>query len=578
MKKLNDILESRISQAIHTVTEQDCPALVKVSADAKFGDYQANGVMAAAKKAKTNPRQLAEQIVTALDVADICQPPEIAGPGFINLRIKDEFLAEHLLEMNADKDRLAIEKTETPKTIVVDYSGPNIAKQMHVGHLRSTIIGDCISRMYEFEGHTVIRQNHIGDWGTQFGKVILGLWHLCMATEIHKEPYYKDELEHINRNKDNRDELYQICLNIRNRHENDYLEDQEKEFGDANITFGPFLQRLPEIAKKIWPDILASYQYVNVLDDILVGMNFSISSRKIVNNEVEQIQIPYENLSRYITVMLQRSNPKHDKQERDAWNAVKEITMQHCNKIYKRLNVTLKHPRDTRGESFYKNMLSDVVETLKQKQLAVESDGAICVFPEGFQNKEGNWLPFIIQKTDGASLYATTDLAAVRYRIEGIEYCNKIYHTEKIIYVTDARQSQHFQMLFAVVKMAGWERGRLARNNIELEHVTFGSILGENGKPLKTRSGENVKLEELLDKAEQQAQSVVEAKNPDLPAEQKNEIAKAVGIGAVKYADYSNNRNSDFIFSFDKMLAMEGNTAPLYAIRLRPHPVDCAQR
>lgn len=463
MKILTDILEERISQAIRTVTSlPDFPALVALSKNPKFGDYQANGVMAAAKQLKTKPRQLAQQIVDKLDLNDICETPEIAGPGFINLRLKDEFLADRLLEINADPDRLSIDKTDTPQTVVVDYSGPNIAKQMHVGHLRSTIIGDCIARLYEFEGHQVIRQNHIGDWGTQFGMLT------CY-------------LDYKNMGKNGVSDLE--------------IPDMEAFYKEAKNLF----DTLPEFADR-------SRQYVVKLQS---------GEEHVLFN----------------------------------WRVIRKQSISHCQKLYDTLGVTLTN-KDIKGESEYNNYLPNVVETLKQKRLAVESDGAMCVFPPGFQNKEGDPLPFIIQKSDGAFLYATTDLAALRFRIEEL-------NADKIIYVTDARQAQHFNMLFAVAKMAGW-----TNEHIQLEHVTFGTMLGEDGKPFKTRTGGTVKLKDLLDEAVERAQSVVEEKNPDLPAEQKKQIAQAVGIGAVKYADYSNNRNSDYIFSFDKMLAMEGNTAP----------------
>ena len=464
MKLLTDILEQRVGKAIVEVTgEADCPAIIQPSKNPAFGDYQANGVMAAAKKEKTNPRQLAEQIVAVLEIDDICEPPEIAGPGFINLRLKDEFLADRLLEMNTDRERLAIEKTESPKTVVIDYSGPNIAKQMHVGHLRSTIIGDCISRMYEFEGHTVIRQNHIGDWGTQFGMLIA-------------------------------------------------------------------------LLKEQYPEILKNPDSVQIAD--LEGF-YQDAKTKSDNDEA------FAQTARDEVLKLHN----HNQDTMTIWHHIVDESRKHYQPIYEQLSVTLKSD-DERGESFYADNLADVVETLKQKELAVESDGAICVFPEGFQNKDGNPLPFIIQKTDGAFLYATTDLAALRFRINELK-------ADKVIYVTDARQAQHFNMLFAVAKMAGW-----THDDLDLMHVTFGTMLGTDGKPFKTRTGGTVKLKDLLEEAVERAQTVVEEKNPDLPVEQKNQIAQAVGIGAVKYADYSNNRNSDFIFSFDKMLAMEGNTAP----------------
>ncbi len=464
MKPITTILDERISAAIASVTgATDCPALIIPAKNSQFGDYQANGVMAAAKKAKTNPRELAQKIVDALEIDDICEPPEIAGPGFINLRLKDEFLANRLLEVNSDTDRLGIDKADNPQTVVVDYSGPNIAKQMHVGHLRSTIIGDCISRMIEFEGHTVIRQNHIGDWGTQFGMLIALL---------------KEQYPHIIENPD-----------------------------------------AVEIA-----DLEGFYQAAKAKSD---------------NDEA------FAKTARDEVVKLHN----HDKDTMAVWGHIVDESRKHYLPIYQQLSVTLQ-ANDERGESFYADKLADVVETLKEQALATESDGAMCVFPPGFQNKEGNPLPFIIQKSDGAFLYATTDLAALRFRINELK-------ADKVIYVTDARQAQHFNMLFETVKMAGW-----TNDEIDLMHVTFGTMLGTDGKPFKTRTGGTVKLKDLLNEAVERATTVVEEKNPDLPADQKQEIAKAVGIGAVKYADYSNNRNSDFIFSFDKMLAMEGNTAP----------------
>ncbi|MCI0499972.1 MAG: arginine--tRNA ligase [Planctomycetales bacterium] len=464
MKRLADILEQRISAALQKVTGQAFAAMVRVAAEPKFGDYQANGVMAAAKQAKTNPRQLAEQVVAALDIQDICEKPEIAGPGFINLRLKDSFLAARLLEMNTDKDRLGVEKTDTPQTVVVDYSGPNIAKQMHVGHLRSTIIGDCIARMYDFEGHTVIRQNHIGDWGTQFGM-------LCAL-----------------------------------------FDERFLQISDVTPT------------RKILGELEAFY----------------IEAKKRFDSDEQ-----FANTARFAVAGLHSGEGPW----RTYWESIVRESERHYCEIYEKLSVTLKD-KDIRGESFYADKLADVVQTLKQNGLAVESEGAICIFPEGFKNKEGEPLPVIIQKSDGAFLYATTDLAALQFRVQEL-------HADTIIYVTDARQAQHFAMLFAVAKMAGW-----TDDTIELMHITFGTMLGEDGTPFKTRTGGTVKLKDLLDEAVQRAAAVVEAKNPDLPAEQKASIARAVGIGAVKYADYSNNRNSDYIFSFDKMLAMEGNTAP----------------
>lgn len=499
MKPVIDILEETISAAMAAVTgHEHCAAQVTVATDPKFGDYQANGVMPLAKKLKQNPRQLAQKIVEKLVLSDFCETPEIAGPGFINLHLKPEFLVDRLLQINSDStNRLGIEKAARPKTIVVDFSGPNIAKQMHVGHLRSTIIGDCICRILEFLGNKVIRQNHIGDWGLQMGMVINAMNEKCFGAPVRQE-----KLETLKRRYPN--------LIRRSTNYKEWASDFSKEFDD-------FLQF--------------------DLDDL------ESFYKKIAEQEKKDSKIAETN--RKSTVALQNGDPVANY----LWDKAGEITLQACLSLYKKLGVTLKS-KDTCGESFYKDKLASVVSALSEVNLAVESDGAICVFPEGFKNKEGDPLPFIIQKSDGAYLYATTDLAALRYRVDHLK-------AETIVYVTDARQGLHFQMLFAVGRLAGW-----MGKNVELTHIIFGSVLGENGKPLKTREGENIKLKELLDEAIERAKAVVDEKNPDLDKDKKAQIAQAVGIGAVKYADYSNNRTSDYLFSFDKMLAMDGNTAP----------------
>lgn len=481
MKPVIEILEEKISAAMAAAAGlEKCAAIVKPASDPKFGDYQVNGVMSIAKQIKTNPRKLAEQIVEKLDISDICETPEIAGPGFINLRLKPEFLesvisqvSRHYVEEEflgnnrAPLPRYGVDKVANPKTIVVDFSGPNIAKEMHVGHLRSTIIGDCICRMLQFLGNNVIPQNHIGDWGTQFGM-------LCALLSRKRISLGKKGLTNLN--------------------------------------------------TIILADLESFYREAKQLYD--KDENFAKEAR-------EAIAGLHKGNNLWIEI----------------WKQIVHESEKHYRQAYDRLKVHL-YDSHTKGESEYRHDLQNVVDELKSKGLAVESDGAICVFPEGFKNKEGEPLPFIIQKSDGAYLYATTDLAAIRYRVSQL-------HADEIVYVTDARQKLHFEMLFAVARKAGW-----VGDNVELRHVMFGSVLGENGQPLKTRSGENVKLKELLEEAVERAKKVVDEKNPELSQEQKEKIAQAVGIGAVKYADYSNNRTSDYVFSFDKMLAMEGNTAP----------------
>ncbi len=452
------------------IAGQASPAIIKSAQDSRFGDYQANGVMALAKKLKKNPRELAQQIVAQLDVSDMCEPPEVAGPGFINFRLKPQWLAARLTEAISDPQRLGIDSCENPPTTVVDFSGPNIAKQMHVGHLRSTIIGDTIARILEFwydNPSKVIRQNHVGDWGTQFGML----------------------LRYFNKKETKKDGVHSISLKGLG------IEDFEQLYKEAKKDFDSD----PEVAKE----------------------------------------------SREWVVLLQQGN----EQARLYWEVICQDSLNHCQEIYDLLNVKL-NIKNVKGESFYNDMLPSVISDLSVANLLQESDGAQCVFLEGFKTKEGEPLPMIVQKSDGAFLYATTDLAAIRYRVGQL-------HADRIIYVTDSRQKLHFEMLFACARKAGW-----AGESVRLEHVPFGSVLGDDGKPFKTRSGENVKLKSLLEEAELRARKVVEEKNPDLPPELKQQIAHAVGIGAVKYADLSNNLVTDYIFNWDKMLAMEGNTAP----------------
>lgn len=463
MKPVITMLDELIGGALKDITGQTFPALVRPASDPKFGDYQVNGVMAAAKQLRMNPRQLAEKIVASLDITQICDPPQIAGPGFINLRLRPEYLAARLLAIAHDEERLAVDKADTPRRIVVDFSCPNIAKQMHVGHLRSTILGDAICRLLEFEGHSVIRQNHIGDWGTQFGMLIAF--------------------------------LKQTSPEIIDRPESVHIADLEQFYRDAKARCD-------------------------------ADEAFAAASRQ----EVVNLHVG-------------------DAETLKVWRHIVDESRRHYQPVYDILEVNL-HQDNERGESFYADRLAGIVEELKQKGLAVESDGAMCVFPEGFVTKEGQPLPFIIQKSDGAFLYATTDLAALKYRIEELK-------ADEIVYVTDARQKQHFEMLFATARLAGW-----VPDGVKLVHVMFGTVLGEDNRPLKTRSGQNVKLRDLLDEAVQRARAIVEEKNPQLDDTRKARIARAVGIGAVKYADYANNRTSDYVFSFDRMLAMDGNTAP----------------
>ncbi len=455
---LRQELERRLTDALRQAgAAEGCPAMVAPSSRPELGDYQANGVMAAAKKSKTNPRQLAEKVLAAADLADL-GAAEIAGPGFINIRIEPSVLARTLDTMALDADRIGVAAPGYRQTVVVDYSGPNLAKEMHVGHLRSTIIGDALARTLEFLGHTVIRQNHVGDWGTQFGMLIAHL-------KEQSESAARAELADL-------EEFYR----------------RAKQRFDTDASFA-----------------------------------------ETARTEVVRLQSGQGDALK-------------------AWNGFRDVSLRHCEEVYQALGVTLARG-DVRGESAYNDDLPKVIADLDAKALLKESEGAKCVFLDQFKGKEDQPLPLIVQKSDGGYLYATTDLAGIRYRVGELR-------ADRILYVTDSRQAGHFAYVFAVARAASFA------GEASLEHVPFGTMLGKDGKPFKTREGGTVKLIDLLAEARTRALTLVDQKNPDLPAEQKERIARAVGIGAVKYADLSQHRTSDYIFSWDKMLSLDGNTAP----------------
>ncbi|WP_333901228.1 arginine--tRNA ligase [Enterobacter wuhouensis] len=453
------LLSEKVSQALIAAgAPADCEPQVRQSAKVQFGDYQANGVMAVAKKLGMPPRQLAEQVLTHLDLTGIASKTEIAGPGFINIFLEPAFLASHV-DAALKSDRLGVSQPE-PQTIVIDYSAPNVAKEMHVGHLRSTIIGDASVRTNEFLGHKVIRANHVGDWGTQFGMLIA------------------------------------------------YLEKQQQE--NAGEMALADLEGFYREAKKHYDEDEA----------------FAERARSYV-------------------VKLQGG----DQYFLEMWRKLVDITMSQNQLTYNRLNVTLTRD-DVMGESLYNPMLPGIVADLKAKGLAVESEGATVVFLDEYKNKEGEPMGVIIQKKDGGYLYTTTDIACAKYRYETL-------HADRVLYYIDSRQHQHLMQAWTIVRKAGY-----VPDSVPLEHHMFGMMLGKDGKPFKTRAGGTVKLSDLLDEALERARRLVAEKNPDMPADELEKLANAVGIGAVKYADLSKNRTTDYIFDWDNMLAFEGNTAP----------------
>ncbi len=447
-------IEARLEAAFATF-EPGADPLVRPSTHA---DYQANGALPLAKRLGRNPRQLAAEIAEAAPLDDVCARVEVSGPGFVNLWLSDAFLAESVSSMARD-ERLGVAVRAHSRRTVVDYSAPNVAKEMHVGHLRSTIIGDALCRVLAFLGDEVIRENHVGDWGTPFGMLI----------------------EHL-------------------------LDLGEHE----------------------------------AIDELSVGDldGFYRSARASFDDDEA-----FRERSRRRVVALQSG----DEETRRLWHLLVAESVRYFDEVYARLGVLLE-PGDVVGESFYNPLLQDVVDDLEALGLLRESDGARCVFPPGFVNRDGEPLPLIVQKSDGGFGYATTDLASIRDRVGRMG-------ARRILYVVGSPQAQHFEMCFAVARMAGW-----LAEDVEAVHVAFGSVLGADRKMLRSRAGATVKLVDLLDEAVERARAVVaEREGAAKPAAH---LARALGIGAVKYADLSNDRTRDYVFDWDRMLSFDGDTAP----------------
>lgn len=454
------LLSDKIGKALITAgAPTDSDAQVRQSAKPQFGDYQANGVMSVAKMLAIPPRQLAGKVVDFLDLKGIARKIEIAGPGFINIFLDRQWLATQIDQILIAPKKLGITPV-SPQTVVIDYSAPNVAKEMHVGHLRSTIIGDAIARTLTFLGHNVIRANHVGDWGTQFGMLIA----------------YLEKMQHDN---------------------------------PSNMALS---------------DLEAFYR----------------AAKKNYDEDEEFAQ-----RSRAYVVKLQAG----DEQCRKMWRQLVDITMTQNQISYDRLHVTLTK-NDIMGESLYNPMLPGIVADLKAQGLAVESAGATVVFFDEYKNKAGEPTAVIVQKKDGGYLYTTSDIACAKYRCQTLG-------ADRILYYTDSRQHQHLTQTWSIARKAGY-----VPESVSLEHHMFGMMLGKDGKPFKTRTGGTVKLADLLDEAIERADNLIREKNPEMPAEELKQLVNTVGIGAVKYADLSKNRTTDYIFDWDNMLTFDGNTAP----------------
>ncbi|MDW6001463.1 arginine--tRNA ligase [Vibrio mangrovi] len=454
------LINDKVSQALEAAgAPAGSPAAVRQSAKPQFGDYQANGIMGVAKKLGTNPREFAQKVLDVLDLDGIASKTEIAGPGFINIFLDEAFLAQQAEKALADS-RLGVAQ-EAPQTIVADYSAPNVAKEMHVGHLRSTIIGDAVVRTLEFLGHKVIRANHIGDWGTQFGMLIANLERIQQSENAESmeladlEAFYRESKKRY---------------------------DEDEAFAEKARNYVVKLQSGDAFCTQMW--------------------------KKLVDITMTQNQFNYDRLN----VSLTRDN--------------------------------------VMGESMYNAMLPEIVADLKARGLAQEDDGAQVVFLDEFKNKDGEPMGVIIQKRDGGYLYTTTDIACAKYRYEQLG-------ADRVLYFIDSRQHQHLQQAWTIVRKAGY-----IPEEVSLEHHAFGMMLGKDGRPFKTRAGGTVRLADLLDEAEERATRLIESKNPELAQEEKTSIAKTVAMAAVKYADLSKHRTTDYVFDWDNMLAFEGNTAP----------------
>jgi arginyl-tRNA synthetase len=450
---LQAALSARVASALQAAGIEESLAVVTPAADTRFGDYQTNAAMVAAKALKKNPREVASSILSHLRVEDLCETPTVAGAGFINFKVLDASLSDALNAVRGD-GHLGVIPVASPKTIIIDFSSPNVAKPMHVGHIRSTILGDSLARIARRLGHRVVTDNHIGDWGTQFGKVIHGWKHLL-----------------------NREAL-----------------------GQAPIA-----------------ELVRLYREVNAAEENDPALKDSV---------------------RHELVKLQQGDPEN----LEIWRQAVALSWKEFERLYGLLDITF----DERlGESFYNDALAPLVERLLNEGIAEKSEGAVCVFFNGSPELEEK--PCLIRKSDGGFLYATTDLATLEYR-------EQRWKPDAVWYVTGAPQQLHFDQVFATARRMGV--------TTDLRHIAFGSILGEDRKMMKTRSGENVELGGLLAEAIERALAVVAGKTPDLPKEEQEEVARIIGLGAVKYADLMQHRLTDYVFSWDKMLSFQGNTAP----------------
>ncbi|MCA9085276.1 MAG: arginine--tRNA ligase [Planctomycetaceae bacterium] len=526
-----ELLRQRFDSALQSLTTDTAPLLdmIRPSQDARHGDFQANCAMPLAKQLGRNPRDLAAEIVSQLKLDDLCETPEVAGPGFINLKIRDEWIAARAFEIRGD-DRLGVAEAAQPRHVIVDFSSPNVAKPMHVGHLRSSVIGDAICRTLKFAGHKVTSDNHIGDWGTQFGMIIYGYRHF-----VDEASYRRDAVAELAR-------LYKLV---------NQLSDYHAAVKSVPELEGRLKQQQTELEQQESSADKSDKQATKKLKALRKGIEDTRSALRSAESKIAEVandstlksladaHPEIARLARQETSKLHAGDSANQK----LWDEFLPACLEALNRIYEQLDI---HFDLTLGESYYNPMLAGVVSDLAEKGLARDSDGAVCVFIEG------NAAPFIVQKSDGAFTYATTDLATIQYRVDTLK-------ADEILYVVDKRQSEHFSLLFSTVDL--WRPG-----TVKCQHVSFGTVMGDDGKPFKTRSGDNVGLESLIEEAVSRARLIVNENDdrretPVLSDDERQRVARIVGTGGIKYADLHHNRDSDYVFDWDKMLATSGDTA-----------------
>ncbi len=523
-------LKLRFSKSLANFVDEPAELLsmIRPATDTKFGDYQANCAMVLGNRIGKPPREIAAELVKSVSLEDICDKVEIAGPGFINLTLADSWLQQRIIAAVSDP-RLGVELTKARRKFVVDYSSPNVAKPMHVGHIRSTVIGDALAKILLFVGHEVISDNHLGDWGTQFGMIIYGYKHFVDAPAYQRGPVA--ELGRIYK-------LVRRLIDFHTANETipvavDLLAKQEAAWQRIQAQPASGDKKTEKQQQK---DLSALEIKIAEQRDLINELREKIAS---VEQDPKLNQIAHDHCDIGNAVLLETAAlHAGDPGNKKLWNEFLPFCRDDIQKIYRRLNIKFDFEL---GESFYHDQLAAVVEDLEAKGFARTSDGAVCVFLDNYDT------PMIIQKKDGAFLYATTDLATIKYRLEQ-------WQVDAVLYVVDHRQQQHFEKLFDAAKLWGY-------SHAELTHVSFGTVLGDDGRPFKTRSGDTVGLEDLLDEAESRALAIATEQNPNLSAAEQRNISQVVGIGALKYADLAQNRASDYKFSYDKMLALRGNTA-----------------